>query len=294
MKYTIDKLEETYNQFHNILFNKEDGKVARDFLLDRKLSNLDDLSKYEFGYCPIEFPYPSSQSLYVDNRLWWLRGRLIVTIRDHHNRIISFAGRKIDSNKEKLHSYLLENINMPFLSYLENDTNKIDKMIEDWYSRKWVNEIYPKKEYLFGLNNAKKHIFDMGYAIIVEGYMDAISMWLNGFPNTVALCGVAMSDVHLSLLKRYTNHLIYCLDSDEAGNKGIDKIIDLINDKYNLYFTYYIIYLSKGLDPEDILKKDKKIFVNAIIESSKRKDIKIKKKFLDLSDNLTRQILNNK
>ncbi len=294
MKYTIDKLEETYNQFNRILFNEKDGEIAKQFLLDRKLGNLDDLSKYEFGYCPIEFPYPSSQSLYVDNRLWWLRGRLIVTIRDHHNRIISFAGRKIDSNKEKLHSYLLENINSPILSYLDGDTNKIDKMVEDWDNRKWINEIYPKKEYLFGLNKAKKYIFDMGYAVIVEGYMDAISMWLNGFPNTVALCGVAMSDIHLSLLKRYTNHLVYCLDSDEAGNRGVNKIIDLINDKYNLYFSYYIVYLSKGLDPEDMLKKDKKIFINSIIESSKRKDIKLKKKFLDLSDNLTRQILKSK
>ena len=88
MKFTKTQLEETSQQFRDILFNQKEGEVGRKFLLNRKLGELDDFLPYEIGYCPPDYPYPSSQSLWSDNRLWWLRGRLIITIRDQYNRII--------------------------------------------------------------------------------------------------------------------------------------------------------------------------------------------------------------
>ena len=297
MKYTQDHLEEVSKEFHNILFARPEGETGREFLVNRNIGSLENLSQYEIGYCPYNFPYPSSQTLWVDNRLWWMRGRLIVTIRGQHNRIISFAGRMIEKNKELLYNDLLTQIDNPILFHLKGDINKLKELVDDWSSRKWINEVYSKKDYLFGLNVAKKHIFNMGYAIIVEGYMDAISLWMNGFPNTVAVCGVAMSEMHLSLLKRYTNYFIYCLDGDNSGEKAMVKITDLINKKYDEYLGYYIIYLpkveEKWLDPEDALihTEYKDLFINALIKASQREDVKIKTRFLDLSDNITKQIL---
>ena len=298
MKFTQNNLEETSKQFHNILFNQDIGDVGRKFLSQRGLGELSDFSQYEIGYCPPEYPYPSSQSLWADNRLWWMRGRLIVTVRDQHGRIISFAGRVIEDNKDILYKDLLNKKDTLLLSHLKGDESKIQDMVDDWSSRKWVNEIYPKKEYLFGLNFAKKHIFDMNYAVIVEGYMDAFALWMNGFPNTVALCGVAMSETHYALLRRYAGHIVYCLDADKGGQKGME-LAEAVhkNNDMNTDTTYYKIYLpkhgEKGLDPEDTIKdeKHKNIFLNAIRKASDRKDINLKKKYLDLSDDATRQIL---
>lgn len=296
MKFTQENLEETSALFHNILFNDKNGEVCRRFLLDRGIDDLDLLFKYEIGYCPPCYPYPSSQSLYLDNRLWWLRGRMIITIRDQHNRIISFAGRVIDSNKDILKTDLFNKIDTPLLSYLNGDIDKLQKMIDDWSSRKWVNEFYSKKDYLFGLNKAKKYIFDMGYVIIVEGYMDAILLWENGFPNTVALCGVAMSDMHIALLHRYTNHFVYCLDKDTGGQTAMKKIEKFINNKYFDLQTYYAIYLPEGMDPEDTLMNDehKKVFINVIKEAGKRNNISFNGRHIDIEDKIVRQIYSRK
>ena len=294
MKFTTDNLEQTSSQFHDILFNQKEGEIGRKFLLNRNLGDLNSFKHYEIGYCPPDFDYPSSQSLYSDNKLWWLRGRLIVTIRDQHNRIVSFAGRVIDENKNALLNDLINKI--PLMSNINEE--KVKDMVEEWVGIKWINEIYPKKEHLFGLNMAKKHIFENKYAIVVEGYMDVIALWMNGFLNTVALCGVAMSDVHSALLRRYTEGVVFCLDADEnkSGSKAIKSIEKLMNKEYN-DLNHYVIYLplkEKSFDPEDALidVKYKSLFTNALKEAGRRvNDLSIKKRFLDLSDDLTVNVL---
>lgn len=300
MKYTNENLENTSKYFYNVLFNEDEGQIARDFLTQRGLANLDSFKSYEVGYCPPEYPYPSDQSLYLDNKLWWIRGRLIVTIRDQHNRIISFAGRVIPENKEKLKQDLFNQIDEPILSYLNGDTIKLQKMIDEWEKIKWINEFYTKKHYLFGLNLAKKSIFEKNYAIIVEGYMDALALWLYGFTNTVALCGVAMSEIHLTLLKRYTNNLMFCLDGDDSGIKAASKAENLLKKSpYRHFFNFYHIRLPYDekikYDPEETLKSEmySSIFQKAIKESSQRFNLK-ENKFLDLNDNITKQMLRNK
>lgn len=300
MKFTYDNLETTSSHFHDLLFNQKEGEIGRKFLLNRNIGELENFKNYEIGYCPPDFPYPSAQSLYLDNKVWWMRGRLIITIRDQYNRIISFAGRMIEENKIPLKNDLFSKLDTPLLSYLEGNKDKLQSMVDDWETRKWVNEFYSKKDYLFGLNSAKRHIFDMGYAVIVEGYMDAIILWMNGFPNTVALCGTAMSSTHLALLRRYASHFVYCLDADKGGYEAIERTIKLICKGYDNFLTYYVVSLplnnGKGLDPEDTIKniEHKDIFLKAIKESSKRTDVNAQKKFIDLSDTLTRQILQNK
>jgi DNA primase len=294
MKYTIENLEKTSKYFQECLF-LEKGKDALDFVKSRNI-NIDKIKQYEVGYCPYDYDYPSADSLYVDQRIWWIRGRLTVTIRDHYNRIISFSGRMLEKNKEKLYNDLVSKKDTDLFSYIDGNEEKIKNMVDDWSQRKWVNEIYSKKDYLYGLNIAKQKILEKGYAIIVEGYFDAISLWLNGFENTVALCGVAMTDMHTILLSRYCNHLVFCLDGDEGGNKGLYKIQNLINKKYYCPLSHYIIYLpvenGKGLDPEDTInsEKYKNVFLNALKETSNRKNYK--KNYLDLNDNHNLKCLN--
>lgn len=287
MILTQEKIEEINNNFKSFLFKSQKGEVARNFLKNRSI-DLDILKNYEVGFCPPDFSYPSPDKLYIDNKLWWLRGRYIVTIRDQHGRIVSFAGRVIPECAKYLYQSLKKQINEPLLYPMDNDINKLKESIIKWKDIKWINEKYSKKDVLFGLYEAKKSILEKGYAIIVEGYMDAISLWINGFKNTVAICGTAMSPIHLLLLRRYTDHIVFCLDADDGGTIGVKRALDNI-DKYGIDLSYYNILLpkikNKKIDPEDVLNSNNKNILKwALDEAGYRQNPKDKKREIKIDD----------
>jgi len=174
------------------------------------------------------------------------------------------------------------------LQPIDNNIDKLKNLIKQWQNIKWINEQYPKKNVLFGLNDAKKSILKNQYVIVVEGYMDAISLWINGFQNTVAICGTAMSPMHLLLLRRYTNHIVFCLDADKGGERGLQNALKNMN-KINIDMTYYNVLLpaldGQKIDPEDVLlSKDKEILKWALKEAGKRKNVKDEKKVIKIND----------
>ncbi|WP_435369037.1 toprim domain-containing protein, partial [Parabacteroides goldsteinii] len=84
---------------------------------------------------------------------------------------------------------------------------------------------YDKGATLYGLNRAVAVIRKEDYVFITEGYKDAIAMHAAGFVNTVALCGTALTDSHIALLKKYTNRACLLLDGDEAGQAASKKAV---------------------------------------------------------------------
>lgn len=115
------------------------------------------------------------------------RNRLMFPIRDAAGRTVAFTGRALASDD-----------NAKYLNSPETD-------------------LYKKSEILFGMDKAKDAIRTRGFAILVEGQFDLVLLHQAGFQNTVALSGTALSDVHLSLIKRYADNLMLCLDADRAG-----------------------------------------------------------------------------
>jgi len=291
MIITQEQLEEFMNDFKTLLWSDE-GEVARQFLLDRGIKDLSILSSVEIGYCPPTFDYPSRNSLYVDKHMWQMRGRLVVPIRDQYGRILSFAGRIIEHNRDILLNDFMSKANGPLFQYYKGDTDKIHKLMNDWSGSKWINEIYRKNDYLFNLNQAKYHIFQREYAIVVEGYMDAIILAAFGFPNTVALCGVKMSDMHIALLRRYTKHLVYCLDDDASGQRATETATRAISMP-DIDMSHYKVLLpkkgEKSLDPDEVILDPgfRTMFTNALEEAGKRRDDKT---YIDLSDPMTQMI----
>jgi len=98
---------------------------------------------------------------------------------------------------------------------------------------KYKNSSYKKANILYGLNVAKKSIIDSNNVYVLEGYFDYLSMEKNGFSNSVAICGTAFSQNHFLKLARYTDKITFLLDSDEAGQKSIERI--------------YKKYINKGI-----------------------------------------------
>lgn len=133
---------------------------------------------------------------------------------------------------------------------------------------KYVNSpetlVFHKSKFLYGLNFARQEILKKGQVIIVEGQMDLMMAHQIGTKNTVAVSGTALTDSHLSLLKRFTNEVVYSFDSDEAGRKAAIRAFKISFENELLPKS---VILDDGLDPADMAKNDKDKLLEAFKSS---------------------------
>ena len=106
--------------------------------------------------------------------------------------------------------------------------------------------IFNKRQNLYGLNFARKEIKDRS-VILVEGYMDLISLYQYGIRNVVATLGTALTDGQGSLIKRYADTVIISYDSDEAGIKATLRAIEILN---KLDINVKVLNLKECKDPD--------------------------------------------
>lgn len=151
-----------------------------------------------------------------------MRNRLVFPIRDEEGILVGFGARR-----------LTENPDVP--KYINSSTS----------------ELYRKNEILYGLNIARKTIMEKQYAVLVEGYKDVLAMHAAGFRNTVALCGTALCDGHIALLKKYTSRVLVMLDADTAGRKASEKAVSLLRMQG---IRAYGIELPEGEDPDSLFR----------------------------------------
>ncbi len=121
---------------------------------------------------------------------------------------------------------------------------------------KYINSsnspIFHKSQVLYGLKMAATHIRSLDQVIIVEGYMDVITLHQNGFKNTVGVLGTALTIDHANLLKKYTKNIILLFDSDAAGQKASEKTLPIVL-KAGLYPRS--VELPEGQDPDSVVKQ---------------------------------------
>ncbi|MCX8011169.1 MAG: DNA primase [Ignavibacteria bacterium] len=151
------------------------------------------------------------------------RGRLIFPIFSPAGRVIAFGGR-----------ILTETDDQP--KYVNSPETKI----------------YIKGKNLYGLFQAKDEIRKKDFVILVEGYMDAISLFQNGFQNVVASSGTALTEEQVQVLARYTKNFVLIYDSDEAGKKAAVRASEIILDSG---VDLKIVSLPEGEDPDSFVKK---------------------------------------
>ena len=149
------------------------------------------------------------------------RNRVIFPIINTSGRVIGFGGRRID----------------------ENDNPK--------YLNSPENLIFQKKNNLYALNTTKQDIGKEGSAIIVEGYMDVISLYQHGIKNVAASLGTALTDNQAKLIKRYAPEVDLCYDSDSAGISAALRGIDILVPRG---LKVKVFHVTDGKDPDEFAK----------------------------------------
>ena len=112
--------------------------------------------------------------------------------------------------------------------------------------------IYIKGRILYGLSHAKDEIRKLDKAIIVEGYMDLISLFQNGIKNVVAVSGTALTDEQVQLLSRYTKNVVLLFDADTAGIKASMRSIEILLKRD---MDIKIASVPAGEDPDSFVNK---------------------------------------
>lgn len=156
-----------------------------------------------------------------------------------------------------VYDFQAERLVVPIISSMSKVIAFGGRILQDKGFGKYKNTsdtvLFNKKNTLFNVNNLKKirQETDFDFVIMVEGYMDAISLHMAGFTNVVASMGTSLTLSQAKLLKRYTNKVLVSYDGDGAGQKATLRSLDIFE---NEGFEVKVVNLPEGLDPDDVIR----------------------------------------
>jgi DNA primase len=135
--------------------------------------------------------------------------------------------------------------------------------------------LYSKSQILFNLDKAKSAIRTLEFALLVEGQMDCISVYMRGIQNVIATSGTAFTEQQVALLRRHTSNVVVNFDPDTAGANAAEKSIALLTEEG---FTIKIVTLDGGLDPDRFVReRGVEEYVKAIRGARKQSDYLIER-----------------
>ena len=259
--YKIHEVANTF--FQENLWETEEGKtIALSYFKERELHD-DIIKKFQLGYSPEkknafteyalakgyekEILEKSGISIFPENSpngIDRFRERVIFPIHSFSGRVLGFGARILKSNV-KTAKYL----NSP------------------------ETEIYHKSNVLYGLNQSKQAISRENLCLLVEGYMDVISLHQSGIENVVASSGTALTTEQIKLIKRLTENVTILFDGDAAGIKASFRSIDmLLSEGMNIR----VVLFPDGDDPDSFARKNPRDFVEDFIKNQAKDFIHFK------------------
>ncbi|PLT34674.1 DNA primase [Bacillus sp. V5-8f] len=239
--------------YHHLLVNTKEGQEALEYLLGRGFTE-ETIEKHQIGYALDSWDfvykfltkrgfaegilekagliiYRERDGKYFDR----FRNRVMFPIRDHQGNTIAFSGRALGDDEPKY-------LNSP------------------------ETPIFNKSKVLYNFHNARPHIRKKEQVVLFEGFADCISAVRAGVENAVATMGTSLTDLHLGLIKRNTDNVLICYDSDSAGLAAANRAANMLVEAG---FQVKASIMPDGLDPDDYIKKyGEKSFVSDVIGSS--------------------------
>lgn len=175
------------------------------------------------------------------------RKRVMFPIANESGRVIAFTARTLDSGDKAGPKY----INSP------------------------ETPLYSKGQVLFNLDKAKSAIRQAGYALLVEGQMDCISLFLRGIQHVIATSGTAFTEQQVAILRRHTSNVVVNFDPDAAGANAAEKSIALLTEEG---FNLKLVTLEGGLDPDRFIReRGVEAYTQAVLGARRQSDYLIER-----------------
>ena len=239
------ELHETATAWFEEQLRGPEGAVAREYLAGRGLTP-EGIRAFRIGYAPESFNAlrdrlsgmadqemlrasglfsskeqgDGSQGPIYDR----FRKRVMFPIANEGGRVIAFTARTLETGEKAGPKY----INSP------------------------ETPLYSKGQVLFNLDKARTSIRQHEFALLVEGQMDCISVFLRGIQNVIATSGTAFTEQQVALLRRHTSQVVVNFDPDAAGSNAAEKSIALLTEEG---FAIKIGTLDDGLDPDRFMRE---------------------------------------
>jgi DNA primase len=245
MRARLLELHETATAWFEEQLRGPEGAVAREYLAGRGLTP-EGIKAFHIGYAPDSFNalrerlsgMADEETLRAsglfsskeqgDGGLGPIydrfRKRVMFPIANESGRVIAFTARALDSGDKAGPKY----INSP------------------------ETPLYQKGQVLFNLDKAKTAIRQAEFALLVEGQMDCISVFLRGIQNVIATSGTAFTEQQVAILKRHTSNVVVNFDPDAAGANAAEKSIALLTEEG---FNLKLVTLDGGLDPDRFIRE---------------------------------------
>ena len=258
LKSKVYKVNEFTAQYYHEKLYRPESKIAQEYIKKRKLSN-ETLKAFKIGFSgnfdelyrelkkqgfedreilESGLVNKNERGQYIDR----YRNRLMFPICDARGRVIAFGGRVLDNSKPKY-------INSP------------------------ENVVYSKGRHLFGLNVAKKYDIKKRL-LIVEGYMDVISLHQRDIHNVVASLGTALTQQQGYLLRNNTEQIILSYDSDEAGQTAKVRAMEILQ---NMGCDIRVLQMEGAKDPDEyVIKYGNARFQNLVDKAISVIEFKVK------------------
>lgn len=251
--YKVNELAQDF--YHECLIKTARGEIGRKYLLARGITQ-ETIETFKLGYAPDDWenlltnltrrgfsPEQIEKAGLIVRRknspgfYDRFRARVMIPINDVFGRAVGFGGRILASADDTQPKYL----NTP------------------------ETEIFNKRSLLFGLDKSNRAISTAGAAIVVEGYMDAISLFSAGVKNVVATLGTAFTPEHAKLILKYARKIIFCYDSDEAGQRATLRALPIVQ---GAGANVFVVKVPDGKDPDEFIRKHGKPAFDELIKNA--------------------------
>jgi len=244
------QVNEAAAQYFHSLLNSTAGEKAKGYLLGRGLT-LKTIADFKLGFSPDKWEA--------------LKQHLIDT--GYTEAELLSAGLIVEGEAGKTHDRFRNKVMFPIFDARGRITGFGARVLDDSLP-KYINSpqtpLFDKSSTLYGINLATDAIRQQGLAVIVEGYLDALTAHQNGFNNVVASMGTSVTEKQINTLKRLSKNMALALDADAAGDEATLRAVGYEN---TLDAEVKVIILPRGKDPDDVIKEDARAWQGLVKEA---------------------------
>ena len=234
------------DEYFKEMMDSQKSKKAKEYLNSRKF-NEQDLKRYDISF--IDSNVEDFQKFCDKNK-----------ISDFDLKKLGF----ISSND----NFLFKNrIMFPILNFRSETIAYGGRALED-FGPKYLNSsdsvLYKKNRNLYFTKEFISSVKKKGYAFLVEGYFDVLSLNQLGYSNSASPSGTALTIQQLEAVSRYTNKILLCFDNDEAGLKATERVLEIKNQVSNQLEIHCLNLPEKYKDISELYEEDEDIFSSVL------------------------------